>query len=245
MATHGEGEPTDNAAAFYRFFEEERCDNLKSVKFAVFGLGNRQYQHFGAMGVWADAKVAALGGTRLHELAIGDDDQGDMEGEFEAWRESLWRTLCGADAADGASAQRSLAPAAAQFECTWLGAAGSAAAAPAPADALTFLSRAHPKHAVHACRVASACELAQQPQHGSVKHLELACDAPTAKDTAARLSYAMADDLAVYPDNGAALAASVAARLGLELEQVFELTLILTLTLTLTLTLNPNPNPKP
>ena len=85
------------------------------------------------------------------------------------------------------------------------------------------MGRAHPKHAVHACRVASACELAQQPQHGSVKHLELACAAPTAKDTAARLTYAMADDLAVYPDNGAALAASVATRLGLELEQVFEL----------------------
>ena len=64
-----------------------------------------------------------------------------MEGEFEAWRESLWRALCGADAADGASARRSLAPAAAQFECAWLGAAGGAAAAAAPADALAFLSR--------------------------------------------------------------------------------------------------------
>ena len=32
MATHGEGEPTDNAVAFYRYFEEERCDNLKSLK---------------------------------------------------------------------------------------------------------------------------------------------------------------------------------------------------------------------
>jgi len=222
MATHGEGEPTDNAVAFYRFFEEERCDNLKSVKFSVFGLGNRQYQHFGAMGIWIDTKASALGATRLHELAIGDDDQGDMEGEFEQWREGLWRALCGADAADAASA-RQLAPAAAQFECKWLGAAGSAAAAPPPPDALTFLSMAHPKHAVHACRVAASAELTQQPQHGSVKQVEFACVAPTAKDTAAQLTYAMADDLAVCCDNGSALAATVAARLGLDLEQVFEL----------------------
>ena len=68
MATHGEGEPTDNAVPFYKFFEEERCDNLKSVKFAVFGLGNRQYQHFCAMGKWMDAKASALGATRLYEL---------------------------------------------------------------------------------------------------------------------------------------------------------------------------------
>ena len=41
LATHGEGEPTDNTAAFYKFIEEERCDNLKSLKFASFALGSR------------------------------------------------------------------------------------------------------------------------------------------------------------------------------------------------------------
>ena len=89
-----------------------------------------------------------------------------MEADFELWREGLWRALCGTDAADAVlSSARQLAPVAAQFECEWLGAA-AAAAAP---DALGFLSRAHPKHAVYACRVAATAELTQQPQHGSVK----------------------------------------------------------------------------
>ena len=55
MATNGEGEPTDNAMAFYKYFEDGHCSNLKAVKFAVFALGNRQYEHFCAMGKWADA----------------------------------------------------------------------------------------------------------------------------------------------------------------------------------------------
>ena len=97
-----------------------------------------------------------------------------MEAQFEQWREGLWRTLCGgADgAANGAGAAAAggvappLTPPAAQFACEWLD-NGGAAAAP---DDLGFLSRAHSKHALYACRVARSYELAQQPQHGSVKH---------------------------------------------------------------------------
>ena len=34
--------------------------NLKSLRFAAFALGNKQYQHFCAMGRWIDAKATAL-----------------------------------------------------------------------------------------------------------------------------------------------------------------------------------------
>ena len=33
--------------------------NLKSLRFAAFALGNKQYQHYCAMGKWVDAKVSA------------------------------------------------------------------------------------------------------------------------------------------------------------------------------------------
>jgi NADPH-ferrihemoprotein reductase len=42
MATHGEGEPTDNAINFMKWLKsEERTPHiLNSLNFTVFGLGN-------------------------------------------------------------------------------------------------------------------------------------------------------------------------------------------------------------
>ena len=63
MATFGEGEPTDNAQAFYEWLcsSGRSGDECQGVRFAVFALGNRQYEHFCSVGRRVDEKMKELG----------------------------------------------------------------------------------------------------------------------------------------------------------------------------------------
>jgi NADPH-ferrihemoprotein reductase len=47
MATFGEGDPTDNATDFYKWVNDSQRqkEEMKGVTYAVFALGNRQYEH--------------------------------------------------------------------------------------------------------------------------------------------------------------------------------------------------------
>mmetsp|Transcript_17383 Transcript_17383/g.32974 ORF Transcript_17383/g.32974 Transcript_17383/m.32974 type:complete len:700 (-) Transcript_17383:1996-4095(-) len=118
MATYGEGEPTDNAVGFVRFLksklgtvgdgqsassmsveekkgEDDAIDSsvLAGLEYAVFGLGNKQYEHFNAMGKFVDMALWKLGGERVTTLAVGDDDD-DLEGDFENWKETkFWPAM--------------------------------------------------------------------------------------------------------------------------------------------------------
>lgn len=40
----------------------------------VFGLGNKTYEHFNAMGKLVDKRLAELGAKRVFDLGLGDDD---------------------------------------------------------------------------------------------------------------------------------------------------------------------------
>lgn len=131
MATYGEGDPTDTSKDFIDWLKDgdgsiagspEGGANLFSkMSFTVFGLGNRQYEKFNAVGKLTDARLAALGGSRIAPLGLGDADA-DMDADFDGWKGAMWAAVKAAAAAKAGGAGAAA------------GGAGAGAAAAAAAD---------------------------------------------------------------------------------------------------------------
>ncbi|KFM58328.1 NADPH--cytochrome P450 reductase, partial [Stegodyphus mimosarum] len=92
VATYGEGDPTDNAQEFYQWLQTGDAD-LSGLNYAVFGLGNKTYEHYNSMGKYVDSRLEELGAVRVFELGLGDDDA-NIEEDFITWKERFWGAVC-------------------------------------------------------------------------------------------------------------------------------------------------------
>jgi len=77
VATAGQGDMPKSAVKFWEemetFLETAPADFMKDTKFAVFGLGDSSYVFFNEAARKVDEAFTRLGGQRVHDLGMGDD----------------------------------------------------------------------------------------------------------------------------------------------------------------------------
>lgn len=193
-STWGDGDPPDNATGFWSALSAESMPRLESLRYAVLGLGDRNYSDFCGAARKFDERMAALGAERL--VARGECDV-DFEASSSAWIEALWEPLGrGEEGAGGISAApaASLAPTPAQ-----------------PEPVVTGWSRQNPFPArLKACRRLNAPGSAKD-----TRHVEIVLEG-------SGLSYEAGDALGVMPQNCPALVEELLAAARLTGDEVVE-----------------------
>ena len=76
---------------FYEWLNNSAQD-LNGLKFTVFGLGNKTYEHFNETAKVVDKRLTELGGIRIHDLGTGDDDA-NIEDDFITWKDQMWASV--------------------------------------------------------------------------------------------------------------------------------------------------------
>ncbi|KAB2851136.1 MAG: sulfite reductase subunit alpha [Hyphomicrobiaceae bacterium] len=90
VATWGEGDPPQRAAAFTKALMAKSAPRLDGVRFAVLALGDTAYANFCATGRAMDARLAELGATRVADRADLDLDFGK---KAAAWTDATLAAL--------------------------------------------------------------------------------------------------------------------------------------------------------
>lgn len=81
-STYGDGEPPDNAKAFWNFLSAATAPRLAQTRFSVCALGDTNYPKFCGFGKQLDARLEALGAQRVHPRA---DCDVEYEEPFAKW----------------------------------------------------------------------------------------------------------------------------------------------------------------
>jgi sulfite reductase (NADPH) flavoprotein alpha-component len=91
-STFGDGDPPDNAKAFWEFLSSDAAPRLPELRFSVCALGDSSYAKFCGFGKDVDARLEKLGATRAHPRA---DCDVEFEAAFANWLSEALSALSG------------------------------------------------------------------------------------------------------------------------------------------------------
>jgi len=84
VSTWGEGDPPDDAFDFFDELQAESAPNLQETRYAILGLGDRDYDDFNAFARNLDQALAQNGAKPLMPRIEADIDFEDTYSEWEA-----------------------------------------------------------------------------------------------------------------------------------------------------------------
>ncbi|MEW6304771.1 MAG: assimilatory sulfite reductase (NADPH) flavoprotein subunit [Verrucomicrobiota bacterium] len=194
-STWGDGDPPDNAVAFWQHLNSDAAPKLEHLHYAVLALGDKNYADFCGAGRKFDERLEKLGAKRIHPRT---DCDVDYEGAAKGWLEGLWPAL---DKVSGGAAK----PA----EDGGLRVEDGKGAAPPPAPAAEKgWSRNHPFPA----RLVTNRKLNAAGSAKDTRHFEISLEG-------SGLSYEVGDALGVMPANCPVLVEELLATLGFKGEE--------------------------
>ncbi|MBC8324428.1 MAG: assimilatory sulfite reductase (NADPH) flavoprotein subunit [Verrucomicrobia subdivision 3 bacterium] len=91
-STWGDGDPPDNALAFWEHLNSAGAPSLKGVRFSVLALGDSNYEDFCGAGKMFDRRFEELGAKRIHPRVDCDVDYDEPAAE---WTKAVWAALGG------------------------------------------------------------------------------------------------------------------------------------------------------
>ncbi|KAI0698085.1 cytochrome P450 oxidoreductase [Cytidiella melzeri] len=196
MATYGEGEPTDNAVQLCQNLSDDSFEfskgehKLPGLKYVVFGLGNKTYEHYNLISRNVDRDLEKMGAIRIGERGEGDDDK-SMEEDYLEWKDSMWEAFAqvmnveegqGGDSPDFAVTEVLEHPP----EKVYLGELS--------ARALTRTKGIHDAKNPYPAPITLAKELFQQNAERNCVHIELSTEG-------SGVTYQHGDHVGVWPSN--------------------------------------------
>lgn len=220
-ATYGEGEPTDNSMEMFNEMKESSEDEtlktvLEGLEYCVFGLGNRQYEHYNAMGKFFDTSLESYGAKRIMPIGMGDDDN-DLEGDFESWKDQMWAELRKKYCQGAALPVKNDSDQFKLPDCEYKIEYHRAGTAVENIELDKVHGSSKPYFTSVDCPVVSSQELRSPEDGGSTVHMEI--DIANNK----QIEYTTADNLGVLPLNDNDIVESVAKSLGYDLDALFSL----------------------
>ena len=100
-STYGDGEPPDNAQAFWNYLKSDTAPTLAHLNFSVLALGDTNYTAFCQFGKICDERFEQLGARRVHPRV---DCDVEYDALAQSWTEGVFAALASASGSAPATA---------------------------------------------------------------------------------------------------------------------------------------------